>query len=61
MADQNWKPLDTKRVIERQRKQQEATTSAGVGGFVGPAFGPSVLRPPPVQAPKRKRKSEDPK
>ena len=49
----DWKSLDTQKLLDRKRKQ-EATTSAGVGGYVGPAFG-QIQRPPMVQ-PKRKKK-----
>jgi hypothetical protein len=49
-----WKPLDTRKVLDRARKQQEATTTANVGGFVGPAFVP--VQRPPVTPPKRKKK-----
>lgn len=55
----DWKPLDTKKTLERRRKQHdEATTSAGVGGYVGPAFKIPVplKRQVPVEAPKKKRK-----
>lgn len=41
----DWKPLDTKKAIEKQRRQHESTTSAGVGGYTVP-LGGGPLRPP---------------
>lgn len=52
MTDQKWKTFDTRKTLDKQR--QEATTSAGVGGFVGPAFRVPVMRPPDLL--KRKKK-----
>ena len=57
----DWKPFDTKKTLDRRKKQHdEATTSAGVGGYVGPAFKvPVPLKrqvPEPIQ---KKRKKKD--
>lgn len=58
---QDWEPLDAERAIKRAREQREQTTSANAGGFVGPAFGPSVFRREPLPsvrppAPRKRKK-----
>lgn len=50
-----WKPIDTQKVIDASRKQNESTTSAGVGGFAVP-LGAEPMRPPLIKKPKKKRK-----
>lgn len=57
MSDQEWKPLDTTRVIDKQRKQHEQTTSANVGGFAVPLGEP--LRPPVAKPKVAKKKKKD--
>lgn len=55
-----WKPLDTKKAIEQQRRQHEGTTSAGAGGYAVPLGQP--LRPPapvpPYKTVKKSKKSK---
>lgn len=55
MTDNSWEPLDTKKLLEKQRKQKESITSGNVGSFEVP-LGTEVLRPPLVKKPKKKKK-----
>jgi hypothetical protein len=58
MADKDWKTLDTAEVVRRQRKQNEQTTSAGVGGYEVPIGQPlrrQVPVPPYEPAPAKKK------
>jgi hypothetical protein len=55
MTEQKWKTLDTQKTLDQKRKQ-EATTSAGVGGFVGPAFKVPLFRPATVEPSRKKKK-----
>ena len=56
----DWETLDTQEAL---RRQQEQTTTAGVGGYTGPAFGPSVFRREPLPSVTlpvtKKRKKKD--
>lgn len=52
----DWKPLDTQKAVEKQRRQSESTTSAGVGGFAVP-LGGGPLRPPMPTPPYKTLKS----
>lgn len=52
-----WQSLD-KKIIERLRKRNESTTSAGVGGYTVP-LGGEPLRPiPPYQNVKKRKKAK---
>jgi hypothetical protein len=58
----DWKTLDTKEAMRKQRQQSEQTTSGNVGGFAVPLGGepmrPAVPKPTP---PYKKVETKKPK
>jgi hypothetical protein len=57
--DQNWKPLDTKKALEAQKRQHEQTTTANVGAYPVPIGRP--MRRAPIPAPAKPKKLLDKK
>ncbi len=57
MSDQEWKTLDTAKVIrKRDRQHDEQTTSANVGGFTVPLGGEPLRPTPPYKTVTKKKK-----
>jgi hypothetical protein len=50
----DWETLDTKKVLEKRKRQQQETTSGSVGAFAVP-LGAEPMRPPMVVKPKKKK------
>lgn len=59
--DKGWETLDTQEAVERQRRQQEQTTSANVGGFPVPIGQPLRRQAPipPYKEVKPKKRDEE--
>jgi len=57
----SWEPLDTEALLQKQRQQQEQTTSANAGGYTVPIGGVlrrqiPVANPPTIEKVSKKRK-----